>query len=135
MRVIIDAHVLIAAYAARGLCHAILELCIANDNIFLTTAILADVQEKLIKRIKLPAETAGEIVSFLKNNAELVSPAEVPLTVCRDPDDLDILGAAKTAVAEFIISGDEDLLVIGDYSGTRIVNPRQYWEAFSKRAR
>ena len=133
MRVVLDANVLIAAYAARGLCESILELCIANDDIFLTTAILADVRDKLVRRIKLPAEKAGEIVSFLKNNAELVVPAEVPPTLCRDPDDHDILGAAKTAIADFIITGDDDLLVIGEFAGTKILKPRQYWEEFSRR--
>jgi uncharacterized protein len=133
MRVVLDANVLIAAYAARGLCEAILELCIANDDIFLTAAILADVRKKLVRRIKLPAETADEIVSFLKANSEVVSPSEVPPGVCRDPDDNDILGAAKTTGADFIITGDDDLLVVGEYAGAKIVKPRQYWEAFSRR--
>lgn len=133
MRVVFDANVLIAAYAARGLCEATLELCIANDDLFLTKTILADVREKLIRRIKLPAVTADEIVSFLKNNAELVIPAAVPPGLCRDADDNDILGAAKTAAADNLITGDEDLLVIGDYAGAKIVKPRQYWEAFSRR--
>ena len=133
MRVVLDANVLIAAYAARGLCESILELCIANDDIFLTTAILADVRDKLVRRIKLPAERAGEIVSFLTNNAELVVPVEVPTSLCRDPDDNDILGAAKAAVADFIITGDDDLLVIGEFAGTKILKPRQYWQEFSKR--
>jgi uncharacterized protein len=133
MRVVLDANVLIAAYATRGLCEAILEFCLANDDIFLTTAILADVKKKLIRRIKLPSETATRIVTFLKSNAELISPDEVPPGLCRDPDDNDILGAAKAAQADFIITGDDDLLVLGEFAGTKIVRPRQYWEVFSGR--
>ena len=133
MRVVLDANVLIAAYAARGLCEAIVEWCIADDDIILTADILADVREKLIKRIKLPAEAAGKIESFLKNNAELVTPAAIDPTVCRDVDDIDVLGAARAAAADFIITGDDDLLVLGEFSGTKIVTPRQYWEAFSRR--
>lgn len=133
MRVVLDANVLIAAYAARGLCEAIVELCIANDDIFLTEGILADVQEKLIRRIKLPAGIAREIVSFLENNAELVVPAAVPPTLCRDPDDHDILGAAQAASADFIITGDDDLLVMGTFAGVRIVKPREYWDVTRRR--
>ena len=133
MRVVLDANVLIAAYAARGLCEALVELCIANDDIFLTENILADVEEKLIRRIKLPARMAVEIVSFLENNAELVVPAALPPALCRDPDDHDILGAAKAAAADFIITGDDDLLVMGTFAGTRIVKPREYWDSYRRR--
>ena len=133
MRVVIDANVLIAAYAARGLCEAVFELCLGNDDIVLTSNILADVHEKLIRKIKVPVARADEIVEFLKNNAAVVSPAMVPADACRDRDDHDILGAAKCAAADYIISGDEDLLVLGRFEETRIVTPRCYWEEFSKR--
>jgi putative PIN family toxin of toxin-antitoxin system len=135
MRVVIDANVLIAAYAAHGLCEAILELCIANDDIYLTTEILADVRDKLVRKIKIPGHQADEIVEFLKNNSTIIEPTAVPKSICRDPDDRDILGAAKSATADYIITGDNDLLVLGEYEGTRIVKPRSHWEEFSKRKR
>ena len=135
MRVVIDANVLIAAYAARGLCEAILELCISNDDIYLTNEILADVREKLIRKIKMPAAQADDVIEFLKNNAIVVQAAPIPQSTCRDPDDENILGAAATARADYIVSGDEDLLVIKQYLGTIILNPRGYWDEFSRKRR
>ena len=135
MRVVLDANVLIAAYAARGLCEAIVELCIANDEIFVSKRLLEDVRAKLTRKIKLPGTQVDEIVSFLVDYTARMEPAAVPDGTCRDPDDHDILGLADAARADFIITGDEDLLVLKSYQGAAIVPPRRYWEEFGKRAR
>jgi len=48
------------------------------------------------------------------------------LRVCRDPNDDMILECAVLASAQFMISGDKDLLVLGSYSGIRIVTPAEF---------
>ena len=133
MRVVLDANVLIAGYAARGLCEAILELCITQDEVFVTKDLLADVRAKLHRKLKMPASQVDEIIAFLRDYAELVEPAAVADGTCRDPDDHDILGAAAAAKADFIVAGDEDLLVMGRYAGVPIVTPRQCWAEVSGR--
>ena len=133
MRVVFDANVLIAAFAARGLCEAIFELCLANDDIYLTREILRDVGEKLVKKIKVPPAQALAVLALIEGNATMVDAAEVPPSICRDPDDLNVLGAAETAKAHYIITGDNDLPVLRAHEGTKIVKPREYWEAFSRR--
>ena len=135
MRVVIDANVLIAAYAARGLCEATVELCIINDDIILTQESIDDLAEILIKKIKLPTGKATAIATYLKNNARLVEAAHIPRDACRDPDDLNVLGAAIAGAAECIISGDDDLLSLNAYEGIPIVSPRQYWELFKSTER
>ena len=58
-----------------------------------------------------------------------------PITpVCRDPDDDRILACASEAHAEYIVTGDEDLLVLKRYSAIRIVKPR-ISKAFSRNRR
>lgn len=133
MRVVLDANVLIAAYAARGLCEAVVELCLANDDVFVTLRLLSDLRTKLIKKLKLPVVRAGEIVAFLKEYARVIEPMAVPVGTCRDPDDHDILGAAHAARADFIVTGDEDLLSLTSYEGIAIVTPRKFWERYGKR--
>ncbi len=132
MRVVIDANVLIAAYAARGLCEATVELCIINNHIILTQDMLNDLAEKLTKKIRLPTVSVAAITAYLKNNSQMVTAAQVPPKACRDPDDLNILGAAVAGDADYIISGDDDLLSLKAYEGIPIVTPRQYWELFTR---
>lgn len=129
MKVVLDANILIAAYAARGLCEAVLEYCLNTDDISLTEEILTDVKEKLIKKIKLPCPDADRIILFLRDYATIVTPDPVPKSVCRDPDDVNILGAALAVKADYIITGDDDLLVLKKFGATKIVKPRAYWEA------
>lgn len=132
MRVVLDANLLIAAYAARGLCEAVLEYCINTDDIFLTEEILTDVKDKLIKKIKLPHSDADRIIQFLRNYTTIVKADNVPASICRDPDDANILGAARAVHADDIITGDDDLLALKKFVATEIVKPRTYWEEQTK---
>ncbi len=108
MKVIIDANVAIAAAASRGLCEAVMELCLERHRIVLCREILDDVKEKLIQKIHVPENIRSNI--------------------CRDPDDMIILGLVKPSNASFIITGDKDLLVLGSYLNAKIVSPRQFWD-------
>jgi predicted nucleic acid-binding protein len=44
----------------------------------------------------------------------------------RDPDDDKIIDCAFRAGADFIVSGDNDLLVLQKYKGVYIVTPAEY---------
>jgi predicted nucleic acid-binding protein len=49
---------------------------------------------------------------------------EIPVieAVSRDPKDDKILATAKAAGADYLVSEDQDLLVLGTYEGIQIVN-------------
>jgi len=132
MKVVLDANVVIAAFAARGLCEALLELCLEKHEITASAPLLQEVSDKLPAKIKLPPETVEEIVSFLERHTSNVQPAYVPADARRDPDDLMVLGTAKAAGASYLITGDRDLLTLDSFGDIRIVTPRQFWEAQSQ---
>jgi putative PIN family toxin of toxin-antitoxin system len=48
------------------------------------------------------------------------------VTVCRDPKDNEILACALEASANYIISGDKDLLVLAVFHGIPIVSPTEF---------
>ena len=133
MRVIIDANVAIAAVASRGLCEAVMEFCLERHEIVLGEAILQDIHEKLIRKIKVLPSVADEYVRVLRQHAEIYEPDAVDTGICRDPDDKAVLGLVFPSDAEVIISGDQDLLVIGQYKGAKILSPRQFWEQSQNR--
>lgn len=58
-------------------------------------------------------------------NAEVVHPAILPARVCRDVDDDAILGTAISGGADWIVSGDKDLLVLGQYQGMSVITPAE----------
>lgn len=128
MTVILDANVLIAAVATRGLCEAMVELCLERHSLIAGGGILAEVEGKLRTKIKVPARGAAEYVKFLRQNVELVRPEKLDPKTCRDPNDLMVLGLVSPGDAQAIVTGDKDLLVMGSFKGASIMTPRAFWE-------
>jgi predicted nucleic acid-binding protein len=48
-----------------------------------------------------------------------------------DPDDKRILACARASGADYLATGDEDLLVIRQYVGTRILSARDFESLFA----
>jgi putative PIN family toxin of toxin-antitoxin system len=132
MRVTLDANVIIAAFAARGLCQSVFELCLDSHEIFLSEPFLNEISRNLEKKLKLPVSTVEEIERFLRSQSSLVEPADVDPEICRDRKDLMVLGTALAAEAAFLVTGDEDLLLLKRYHGFKILQPRAFWEKVKK---
>ena len=128
MRVVIDANVAIAAAATRGLCEAIMELCIEQHKIILCRGILNEIKDKLRHKLRVPRPIVAEYIKLLESNAQILKPETLPSTACRDPNDLMVLGVAISGHADAIITGDKDLLTLKTFQGVKIVTPRAFWE-------
>ena len=127
MKVILDANVLIAAVAGRGLCESLVELCLEEHELIASRELLDEVYGKLIKKIKLPVGVAGDFCSLLRNNSSIAIPATVADDTCRDRKDLYLLGLCKSTSADFLVTGDRDLIESGWRGVTKIVTPRHFW--------
>lgn len=128
MRVILDANVLIASVAGRGLCESLLELCLEEHELIVSEQLLSEVHRNLVKRIKLPDVAASDFCRLLRNNAIMATPDVVSPNACRDPKDIYLLGLAESGAAEFLVTGAKDLIESGWRGATQIVTPRQFWE-------
>jgi len=124
MRIVLDANVVVAAFAARGLCEALFELCLGSHEILLSEPLLDEIRRNLAKKVKLERQTVAGIERLLRENGSLLEPAA---DACRDADDLHVLGLAKAGKADYLITGDNDLLVLKRFGRCRIVAPRQFW--------
>ena len=133
MRIVLDANVVVAAFAARGLCEAILELCLDAHDIVLSNHLLNEIQKNLVKKVKLPAKAAREIIALLRDNAQVIVPTKLPSNVCRDPDDIPVLGLALAARADYIVTGDKDLLVLKKFRSVPILTPRAFSDMIHER--
>jgi putative PIN family toxin of toxin-antitoxin system len=129
MRVVLDTTVIVAAFAARGLCAEVFEVCVSGHSIVLSEHILSETQDKLIKKVKLTKKAALAIIDYLRGIAEIVTPVRLDKSICRDKDDVIIIGTAISGLANFIITGDEDLLILKTYKDVKIVTPRQFWSS------
>ena len=66
MKVIPDTNVIIAAFATRGLCSAVFELCLDRFDIVLSEEILKETFTHLNRKIKLPLDQCEKIISLFK---------------------------------------------------------------------
>lgn len=128
MKVVLDTNVLLAAFATRGLCEAVMMACLEHHQLVLSEAILTEAERHLRKKFKIQATRVAEITAFLRVHAILVTPAEVPKSACADADDLPILGTAKAGAAAVLVTGDQDLLKLKQFDGIPILTPRAFYE-------
>jgi putative PIN family toxin of toxin-antitoxin system len=128
VRVFVDTNVLVAAFATRGLCADVLRTVLSEHELLLSSTVIEELTRTLIEKIRVPEPTVREIAAFLGTFASLaaVSPKPPPVTV-RDPDDAVILGEALASGAELLVTGDKDLLEVGEVSNIRILDPRGFW--------
>jgi putative PIN family toxin of toxin-antitoxin system len=126
VRVVLDTNVLIAAFIARGVCHDLLEHCALNHELITSDFILNEVSEKLSDKFNYPAELVDEVDTLLRSRMQLVKPANLDAPICRDPDDDNILASALAGNCECIVTGDKVLLVLRQFEGIRIFNPRDF---------
>jgi putative PIN family toxin of toxin-antitoxin system len=129
MRVTLDSNVWISALLFGGLPRQILRLASNGTiQIYSSEVLLEELEEvlnypKLQKRITRLGTTANELLTIVQQLIQICPVAEIELVPeLRDQDDLIVLATAVVAQAIVIVSGDSDLLVLGDYAGIQIMN-------------
>ena len=127
MRIVLDTNVIVAAFAARGLCAEVFEVCVSGHTVVISEHILAEVNSALLKKVNLSKQIVHDVTNYLTDTAETVEPAPVDNSVCSDKDDLPIIGTAIKGNAAFIVTGDADLLSLKSYRGIDIITPREFW--------
>jgi len=69
------------------------------------------------------AKRIKELFSLLDSYAIVVSPSQ-KVNVCRDGKDNFLLEVALEGEADYLVTGDEDLLVLDPFHNTKIVKPK-----------
>jgi len=129
-RIIIDTNVWISFLIGKELQN--LKDLIVNDKVKI---ILTD---QLINEIKLVTsrdklkkyfdqDKVTELISLFDILADKVKLSKID-KICRDPKDDFLLALSKESKANYLITGDKDLLDIKVYGRTRIVTVRQFRE-------
>jgi putative PIN family toxin of toxin-antitoxin system len=128
VRIVIDTNVLVSGLLWHGAPHALIER-VRDGTLSLITspALLGELAEVVARPKFLPvlersATSPDRILAELRQLAELIDPPPLPEPVSRDPDD-DVLALAIAAQADLVVSGDDDLLTLGQHAGIPILSP------------
>jgi putative PIN family toxin of toxin-antitoxin system len=129
VRAVIDTNVLLSGLLWHGAPHALLQVVRDGSLILVSSPALLAELERVIERPKFDAiltrstTSRDRSLAELRQLAEIVEPAPLPQPVCRDPDDDAVLALALATQADLIVSGDDDLLALGQFQGIPIVAP------------
>ncbi|OAQ19966.1 putative nucleic acid-binding protein, contains PIN domain [Thermosulfurimonas dismutans] len=99
-------------------------------DLFVCPKILEEFERILSEKIKVPRALIEEALSMILEASEMIQPTRAIQGVCRDEDDDQILACALSAEADYLVSGDKDLLEIGSFGNLKIVPPRDFEALF-----
>jgi uncharacterized protein len=128
MKIVLDANVIISAFATRGLCESVMEVCLSEHDIVLSDGLLDEILINLRNKIKLPSDVIINIETLLRDHSHFSNPVPLPSDSCRDSDDIKILGLAVASNADYIVTGDKDLLVLNKFQSIPVISPRTFYD-------
>jgi putative PIN family toxin of toxin-antitoxin system len=134
MRVVLDTNTVISGLFWRGRPFEVLELMRSGQiEVYTSEAILEELldvlqRSKFSQKLALLNSNAQEVVNSFISWVEVIEVGEVAKVVASDPDDDQIIACAKLANADFIISGDADILNVKDDISIPVVNAGEFLE-------
>lgn len=133
MRVVLDANVVVSALIRpEGPPGVIVDRFVRGNafEVATSTEIMDETRRALaypkVKKIIRPGVDAAAWLEALAFLAVLVEPRTPAPRVCRDADDDIYFAAALAASADYIVSGDPDVLAVTDYQGIVVLTPRAF---------
>lgn len=133
MKAVLDTNVVVSGIIKEeGPAGQILRLLIQDRKFISITSldILAEIREvlprpKIRKYHGWTNEQIDAFVTFLYAQS-VVTEGKLAVKIARDPQDDKLLACATEGTADYLVSGDEDLLQIKVYEGTQIVSPADF---------
>ena len=128
MKVVIDTNVFVSSFFGGNPRKIVdmwkqgkLTLCLSKEIVSEYTTVLDRIGLENQKELK-------EIFSLFARGIHSVFRGNPPAlkVVIDDPDDDKFIECAVALKAEYIISGDKDLLEVSEYMGIKILNPREF---------
>lgn len=134
MKAVFDTNVLIAAFLTEGVCSGLLARARKHAfNLVLCDDIIREFKDILTKKFKLSSSDISEITAIVEEAAaEILHKLDPIKSICRDPSDDFIIACAVDAGANYIVTGDADLLILKRYKNIVIINPRNFEVMFAE---
>lgn len=114
----IPARILLAAFAGVFSCFA--------SEVIVREVLMSLGRDRVRRRYRVDPAWISQIQQFLESDGILVPITVTVQGVASHPEDDLILATAVSAQADFLVTGDRQLLALGQYDGVQIVTPRDF---------
>jgi len=129
VRVVFDTNIFISAFVIPGSLaeKAILKIIEEEDCLLISVHIIDEVLSVLSSKFGRDREELSHVAVTLSELAEMVKPAR-RIKLLKDEADNRILECAIYGEADLLVTGDKEILQLGEYKGVKIISLRQYLE-------
>src|SRR3989338_2994797 len=126
IRVLPDTNILISSVFWRGNPYEVVRRGILGEyQLVLSAEILDEVVDKLRNKFHFPEESIQELVDILMTYSHIVDVTS-KFDVVRDKKDNKIVECAFDGKADYIVTGDPDLLELKEFRGIKIVKAKEF---------
>lgn len=140
IRIVVDTNVLISGlFGIKNSPSAQILNAIRAQKIILVTSplILEEVgdvinRDRVVKLTKMSSAERTDFMDKLIERSDVTAGMQLSQLISRDVKDDKFLACAFEAKADYIVTGDEDLLDLKEYEGIKIVTPREFLKVLDK---
>lgn len=123
--VVIDSNILVSAIIFGGKPETVLKLATSGRvRAISSTVLLAELIGVLAKKFQFSGQKVRAIEEKLKQSFEIVAPSR-NVTILGSADDR-VLETALAGKCQFIITGDRELLALGNFEGVKITDLNEF---------
>lgn len=125
MKIVLDTNVFISGIFWSGSPHQVLMLWAKNKIDLLVTKKILNEYLRVLHKIDYKGHLAQKWGAFVLENSVILEDKEL-VQICRDPEDNKFLNCAITGGANYLVSGDDDLLTLKMIRSTEIIAPHKF---------
>ena len=128
IRVLPDTNIIISSVFWRGNPYEVVRKGILGEyQLVISAEILDEVVNKLRNKFKFPEESIQELIDILMTYCHIID-VKSKFDVARDKNDNKIVECAFDGKADYVVTGDPDLLVLKEFRGIKIIAARKFLE-------
>ena len=128
MRVFLDTNVIVSAVATRGLCADVFREVMGRHRLVISGLLLDEVRKILLSKIGAPAELVEDVLRLLREDSIDAEPSSSPAVSLLGQNDRALISSALNGNTDLFVTGDRDLIKLGQVEGLAILSPRAFWE-------
>ena len=131
IKAVLDTNILLSSLFWKGQPRKIVDLAIENKFRAVTSADILEELKCVLEEdfSQVPYDARERILRDILSYSVLIIPKKITVKNLRDFQDTKIIACALEAEAEYIVTGDKDLLVLKEYARIKITTAREFLEA------
>lgn len=126
LNIVVDTNLFLSVFVFRGMMmKSVFELVIDNKISMHVSSHLKSELKKKLNFFEVSQQVQDEVMLFVETRGIIINPS-VTIKESRDIKDNFLLELSETAKADYLLTRDNDLLVLNKWKDTKIVRPEEF---------